>query len=246
MQCVILAGGLATRMRPLTEQIPKSLLPVEGDRPFVDYQLQYLREQGIEEAVFCIGYKGEMIRQYVGEGSSWSLKVQYADEGKDLRGTGGALRLAFDHGFLKEKFFVVYGDSFLPIDFRKVWEAFGTNSESTALMTVMENSNQWDQSNACYSQGKVPLYDKRIQPKPAEMKFIDYGLSILERTTVRECIPSQGKFDLADVFHTLSLQGKLAGYLVHERFYEIGSFQGLDDFKKYIRRVGHLSSPMSI
>lgn len=232
MQCVILAGGLATRMRPLTEKIPKSLIEVAGKRPFVDYQLEFLKKQGIQSVVFCIGYKGQMLRDHIGDGAKWGLKASYADEGQNLMGTAGALRLAQDQGLLDEKFFVTYGDSFLPIDFRAVWQDF-VSQNAPALMTVMENSNRWDQSNACYSQGQVVLYDKKINPKPKEMRFIDYGLSVLSASVVSDYTQPGRVADLATVFHQLSLEGKLRGFLVKERFYEVGSFQGLAEFETY-------------
>lgn len=233
MQCVILAGGLATRMRPLTEKIPKSLIQVAGDRPFVDFQLEFLKTQGVRSVVFCIGYRGELLREHLAKGEPWGLEISYADEGQNLMGTAGALRLAHDAGLLDEKFLVTYGDSFLPIDFRAVWQDFITHTEP-ALMTVLENSNRWDQSNACYSEGRVSLYDKKVSPKPEAMKFIDYGLSALSAAVVREYTRAGQVMDLAVIFRQLSLEGKLRGFLVKERFYEIGSFQGLAEFESYV------------
>ena len=119
MQCVILAGGLATRMRPLTENFPKALLPA-GDHPFIHYQLAWLARHGVDEVILCLGYQGALIRDYVGSGSAWGLRVSYTDEGKDLRGTAGALRLCFDQNLLADTFLLTYGDSFLPIDFSRL------------------------------------------------------------------------------------------------------------------------------
>src|SRR4029077_4747165 len=116
VQCVILAGGLATRMRPLTERIPKSLIPA-GGRPFVDHQLEHLAAHGVTEAVLSIGHHGGALRAHVGDGARFGLGVRYVDEGSELRGTAGALRLALDEGVLEETFLVTYGDSFLPVDF---------------------------------------------------------------------------------------------------------------------------------
>jgi MurNAc alpha-1-phosphate uridylyltransferase len=138
LQCVILAGGRGTRMRPLTDRIPKALVPVLG-APFAGWQLSWLANHGINRATFSVGYKAEMIRSYVGDGSRWALAVDYVDEGEDLRGTAGALRLALDQGLLDESFFLLYGDSFLPVDMRDV-EAAWDDAGLRALMTSCETA----------------------------------------------------------------------------------------------------------
>jgi len=225
MQCVILAGGLGTRMRPLTETCPKTLLPAAG-RPFAWHQLHWLAAQGIDEVVYSIGHHGEMIRRYWSEEPPPVRSVRYVDEGQQLRGTAGALRLARDQGALEQKFFVLYGDSFLPVEFAPVWSAFELSGQP-ALMTVLRNEGRWDSSNAIYEPGRVILYDKNAAPG---MRYIDYGLSCFDRSLFDAATPS----DLSALFHQLSLSGRLAGYEVHQRFYEIGSPSGLHDFEEYL------------
>ncbi|MGK5086336.1 nucleotidyltransferase family protein [Bdellovibrionota bacterium FG-2] len=233
MQCVILAGGLATRMRPLTEKVPKALLEAAG-RPFADHQLTWLARHGVTEVVFSIAYKGEMIRKFVGDGSRWGLKVRYVDEGTELRGTAGALRLALDQGVLDPKFLMTYGDSFLPVDFGAVWNAF-LASGAPALMTVFKNEGQWDTSNVVFRDGQIKLYDKfRTTPDAKLMEYIDYGLSAFDRSVIETRVPQVGKSDLAELFNALSLSGQLAGMEVKTRFYEIGSPQGLKDFDQWL------------
>ena len=237
MQCVILAGGLATRMRPITEQIPKALIPAEG-RPFIDHQLAWQAAHGVTEAVLSIGYRGDMLRDHVGDGQRFGLPVRYVDEGKDLRGTAGALRLALERGVLDEHFLVTYGDSFLPIDFGDVARAF-LASRKPALMTAYRNNGQWDSSNVIYEHGMVTLYDKHYRVRPAaDFPFIDYGLLGLTRQLIADEVPATGKADLADLLHPLSLRGQLAGLEVSERFYEIGSPAGLEEFAAWLRRGG--------
>lgn len=223
----LLAGGLATRLRPLTEQIPKALVPVAG-RPFIAWQLDYLRGQGIARVVLCIGYLGEQIERVIGTGAAFGLDVQYVSDGPKLLGTGGALRRALPR--LGEAFFVLYGDSFLPIDFAAVQAAY-LRSGRRALMTVMHNRNQWDTSNVEFRDGVLVEYNKRRQ-RP-EMQFIDYGLSVLA-ATVLASYPAGEAFDLADVYCKLSLDRELAGYEIHERFYEIGSPLGLRETEAYL------------
>jgi NDP-sugar pyrophosphorylase family protein len=225
MQCVILAGGLGTRMRPLTETCPKTLLPVRG-RPFAWHQLHWLAAQGITEVVYCIGHQGDLIRRYWAEQRSPVPSIRFVDEGEQLRGTAGALRLALEEGVLDENFFVLYGDSFLPVEFGPVWRTFQASNQP-ALMTVLRNEGRWDRSNVIYQPGRVILYDKSTVPG---MQFIDYGLSCFRRDLFDGPTPA----DLATLFHELSLQGRLAAFEVHQRFYEIGSLEGLRDFERYL------------
>jgi NDP-sugar pyrophosphorylase family protein len=227
MQCVILAGGLGTRMRPLTDHCPKTLLPVRG-RPFAYHQLHWLAAQGVTEVVYSIGHQGHLIRRYWDSEPRPVPWIRYVDEGEKLLGTGGALRLACDEGVLEERFLVTYGDSFLPIVFAPVWNTF-LESGKPALMTVLRNDGRWDRSNAIYQGGRVVLYDKQ---GVGAMKYIDYGLSAIERGLL-ELITAK-KFDLSDLFHELSLEDRLAGFPVAERFYEIGSEAGLRDLEDYL------------
>jgi NDP-sugar pyrophosphorylase family protein len=227
----ILAGGLATRLRPITETIPKSLVPLAG-RPFIHHQLVYLRAQGIKRVVLCVGYLGEMVRAEVGDGATWGIQVSYSFDGEVLLGTGGALRKALPG--LGERFFVLYGDSYLPIEFAPVQGAF-VASGRPALMTVLRNGNRWDSSNVVLSGDSVHEYNKRA-PRP-EMEFIDYGLGILNAAVLR-AEPDDQAFDLADLYHNLSLQGQLAGFEVHQRFYEIGSHAGLRAAEDYFLHRG--------
>jgi NDP-sugar pyrophosphorylase family protein len=230
-QCVILAGGLGTRMRPLTDACPKTLLPVHG-RPFAHHQLRWLAAQGINEVVYCIGHQGDLIRRYWEQEPRPVSKIRYVDEGPQLRGTAGALRLAREQGALHEQFFVIYGDSFLPVEFRPIWHAFQAGGQP-ALMTVLRNEGRWDRSNVIYEPGRVALYDKTAGPG---MQYIDYGLSCFRREVFDHLKTS----DLAALFHELSRQGKLAGFQVYERFYEIGSPAGLRDFEQYLEASAHL------
>jgi D-sedoheptulose 7-phosphate isomerase len=226
LQVAILAGGLATRLRPITEKIPKSLVDVAGE-PFICRQLSYLQSQGIRRVVLCIGYLGEMIREIVGDGTKFGLDVAYSYDGTTLLGTGGALRQALP--LLEEEFFVMYGDSFLPIEFAPIKCAF-VGSKKTALMTVLENRDRWDKSNVLFRQGVLIEYNKH-QPI-AGMTHIDYGLSVLTKP-VLENYPVGESFDFAEIYSELSLKGQLAVYEVNERFYEIGSIDGLKETKNY-------------
>src|SRR5580693_6820908 len=217
---VILAGGLATRLRPLTEKIPKALVEVAG-RPFLEHQIGLLKRNLIEEVILCVGYLGEMIEQRYGDGEALGVRIRYSFDGSILLGTGGAIKKAST--LLPGAFFVLYGDSYLPIDFQAVAAAF-IESGQPALMTVYANADAWDTSNVWFEQDRIRLYSKR--EKLPEMRFIDYGLMVCTRQ-IFDHSPSDVPFNLADTLEALSRNGQLAGYEVYQRFYEIGSPSGL-------------------
>jgi NDP-sugar pyrophosphorylase family protein len=229
MQCVILAGGLGTRMMPETRTIPKTLLPVAG-KPFATYQLTWLAQAGIDSVVYCVGYLGQHIRAYVGDGSHWGLSVQYVDEGDQLRGTSGALRLACDEDALDEDFLVLYGDSWLQVDPAAVLRTARQRAEP-ALMTVFRNDGQWDGSNVVLADDRVARYQKGLTPSPAQMRWIDYGLLAVRRPVIADRVPPDAPQDLAPLCSALAAEGLLAGLEVFERFYEIGSASGREELE---------------
>jgi MurNAc alpha-1-phosphate uridylyltransferase len=227
----ILAGGLASRLHPITERVPKALVDVAG-RPFVLRQLDLLRQQGLRRVVLCVGFLGELIRDRVGDGVDVGMEIEYSFDGPGLLGTGGALRRALP--LLGERFFVLYGDSYLPIDFGAVEKAFASCG-LPALMTILKNDGQWDKSNVEFEDGRLVRYDKR---NPSDrMTYIDFGLGALSAEALMG--GSEGatekQLDLGDLYRSLSERGLLAGHEVFGRFYEIGSFSGLKDAIAYFR-----------
>jgi NDP-sugar pyrophosphorylase family protein len=228
MPVAILAGGLATRLRPITETIPKSLVSVAGE-PFLAHQLRLLQSQGVKRAVLCVGYLGEMIEGEFGDGASFGMELRYAFDGPRLLGTGGALRHALP--LLGPEFFVLYGDSYLPTDFRAIADAFYASGRP-ALMTVFKNDGAWDTSNVQFESGKIIDYNKR-ERTPA-MRHIDYGLGVLAAQALVEW-PTDQPFDLAEVQCGLVAKRQLAGHEVFQRFYEIGSHAGLAELEELLR-----------
>jgi NDP-sugar pyrophosphorylase family protein len=223
----ILAGGLATRLRPLTERIPKSLVEVAG-KPFAVHQLELLRRQGLTRIVFCVGHLGEMLQAALGDGGPWGVHLSYAFDGARLLGTGGALRKALP--LLGEAFFVLYGDSYLECDYRAVERAFGASGKP-GLMTVCRNDNRWDRSNVLLGKNRILRYNKHA-PTP-NMRYIDYGLGVL-RASVFDVYPPDTVMDLATIYQDLVAQDQLAALEVKQRFYEIGSPAGLAETVQYL------------
>lgn len=226
----LLAGGLATRLRPITTTIPKSMVPV-ADRPFIAHQVESLVSKGIKEIVVCSGYLGEQIQEFLGNGSEFGCRVQYSFDGEKLLGTGGALRKALP--LLGEKFLVMYGDSYLTAPISPIWNEF-CRSGKTALMTVFWNGNKWDKSNIEFRDGAIVNYDKAAPT--AAMEYIDYGLGCM-RVEAFDSWPEDTAFDLASVYQDLMKKQQLAGFEVSERFYEIGSPAGLAETDALLRQI---------
>jgi len=223
----ILAGGLATRLRPHIVNVPKSLIEVAG-KPFICHQLDYLEYQGIKKVVLCIGYLGEMIQRVVGNGSNWGIDVSYSLDGPILAGTGGAIKQAIP--LLGEKFFILYGDSYLPISYESVQNAF-LASGKYGLMTVLKNQNQWDKSNVIYENGEIIEYNKtKYSP---DMQYIDYGLGIINAQVLFDSV-SEKPFDLSEIYRQLSIDRQLSAFEIHARFYEIGSHKGIAETSSYL------------
>jgi len=224
----ILAGGLSTRLRPATDKIPKALLSVAGE-PFLIHQLRLLHSQGLRRIVLCVGYLGEMIKTELGDGSSLGLQIDYSFDGPILLGTGGALKRALPK--LGEQFLVIYGDSYMPVDYSAIVEAF-VLSKKPALMTVFENEGRWDVSNVWFEAGEIHRYDKKL--RTAEMRHIDYGIAVLS-AKVFASFPDDRAFELADVYSRLVSEKQMAAYEVKQRFYEIGSREGLAELDSLLR-----------
>ena len=231
----ILAGGLATRLRPLTEKIPKSLVEVAG-KPFIVHQMELLQRNGVRQVVLCLGYLGEQVQAEIGDGSRWSIQVEYVFDGPVLQGTGGALRRGLP--WLGEAFFVLYGDSYLDCDYAAVESAFRSKGK-LGLMTVLRNKNLWDRSNVIFENGRIQRYDKKNLV--AKMEHIDYGLGVLQ-ASVLERYPADQILDLATVYQDLLAQDQLAGYEVSQRFYEIGTPAGLQETRDYLLLREHKMS----
>lgn len=232
---VIVAGGLATRLGKRSEKIPKSMIKVSG-KPFLQYQIELLKQRGIKRILLCIGYLGEQIRTYFGDGKNFGIEIQYSMEVENLLGTGGALKKA--EPLLDNDFFLMWGDSYLLLDYRDIWNAY-IKSGYKGLMVIYKNYNQRAKSNVIYKNGKIVLYDKwSSQP---EMIYVDNGLSALNKVILNE-IPSKRKFPVEKIFHKWSKEGKFAAYETKQPFYEIGSTSGLKEFKSFVSHQDSVDS----
>jgi NDP-sugar pyrophosphorylase family protein len=225
----ILAGGLATRLRPLTEKIPKLLVEVAGE-PFFSHQIRLLKKSGLTRLVLCVSYLGEKIVELYGNGAKFGVQIEYSFDGDKLLGTGGALIQARPK--LGDAFYVLYGDSYLPIDYRIVGDFF-LKSNRLGLMTVYKNHGHYDTSNVQFEAGEIKIYDKK--KKTPQMHHIDYGLGLF-RAAAFDGFPRDAVVDLADVQKSLVQKKQLAGYEIKDRFYEIGSPEGLAELDALLKK----------
>jgi NDP-sugar pyrophosphorylase family protein len=228
----ILAGGLATRLRPVTETVPKALLEVNGE-PFAVHQLRLLQSKGIRRVVFCVGHLGELIQRAIGDGAALGLQVDYSFDGPALLGTAGAVRNALPR--LGDSFFVMYGDSYLPCDYSAMVRKF-ENAGVLGMMAVFRNEGKWDTSNVEFEGGgveggKILAYSKTN--RTPRMRYIDYGLGVF-RTEAFQGLPAGKPCDLAELYAGLLQRKQLAAFEVKERFYEIGSPEGLRETAEFL------------
>jgi D-sedoheptulose 7-phosphate isomerase len=223
----ILAGGLGTRLASLSADGPKALIDVAG-KPFIHHQVELLRSRGIDRIVLCVGYRGEEIRSSLGDGRELGVFVRYSCDGDVPLGTAGALKKALP--LLGDRFFVLYGDSYLDIDHQAVQSAF-ESSGSLGLMTVFANEGRWDTSNVHYEDNRIVRYDKH--DTTAAMRHIDYGLGMLHKEALDLVVDGQ-ESDLADLYTSLVARGQLAAFEVTRRFYEAGSPEGLEETRAHL------------
>jgi MurNAc alpha-1-phosphate uridylyltransferase len=226
----ILAGGLATRLQPLTERTPKSLLPIAG-RPFLFHQLDLLRRAGVRRVVLCVGHLGELIEAAAGDGRRFGMAIAYSSDADRLLGTGGALKRALP--LLGDDFFVVNGDSYVPCSFAQLQSAYFA-ARMPALMAILRNDNRWDRSNVVFKDNGAIEYNKHAQ-RP-DMSHIDFGVSVFSRAALAG-YREDSVIDLADICRDLSVRGQLAACEVFQRFYEVGSLQGIADTALFLSRA---------
>ena len=230
---VILAGGLGTRLRPLTNRLPKCQVPVEG-RPFLEHQLELLSRRGVRDIVLCVGYLGEVVLGHFGDGHRFGVNIVYAWERDGLLGTAGALKNATP--LLDSEFFVSYGDSYLLLDYRDIMRRF-RQSEALGMMAVYRNCDRLERSNVALRDGWVAAYDKTT--RLPGMVYINEGLSVLRRRALR-LIPDRIPFSQEQFYQLLIRRGQLQAYETEQRFYEVGSPQGLEEFRQLMSVGGRL------
>jgi NDP-sugar pyrophosphorylase family protein len=229
MQIVVICGGLATRLYPLTQKIPKSMIKF-GGKPFLEQQLDLLKKNRIFDIVLCVGYKAEQIKKYFGDGKNFGVEIKYSSDKKRLLGTGGALKKA--ENLLVDSFLVMYGDSYLPFNFQKAIKFF-KKSNKLGMMIVFKNLNKYEPSNVEVKNNLVKSYSKKRKTK--KMKYIDYGVSIYRKEALKY-LPKNQVCDLTRLQQTLIKKRQLLAYPAEKRFYQIGSPDGLEEFKNYIKR----------
>lgn len=218
-----MSGGKGTRVSNYTNKLPKCLIQVKG-KPFLFYQLKYLNKYKFKNVIVSTCYMSYKIKDYVKNNINF-LNVKIVDDIKPL-GTGGAIVKSLK--YMKKNFFIIYGDSYLNFNLNKM-----INKKSTAIMAIYKNNNKYDKSNVKFNDKDI-IYDKNNSSNK-KFDYIDYGVSYVNRK-IFENLPKNKKFDLSIIFQNISKKKKLYGYAVAKRFYEIGSYKGIKDFKKYLSK----------
>jgi NDP-sugar pyrophosphorylase family protein len=227
IKVAILAGGLGKRLGSLTLDTPKSMIKI-NNKPFIEWQLNLLSKKGVREVVFCTSHYSQIIKDYVEDGKRFNIEVKYSDDGPDQLGTGGAIKNAID--ILGDSFMVMYGDSYLDIDYSEVEKVFG-EINFPAMMTIYKNKGKYDLSNVLFENSIIKKYSKKNVN--SNLQYIDFGLSLFKSEVFKE-IKKGTYLDLADLCEELAENGKLAGFEVKNRFYEVGSKEGIEDFSRYL------------
>jgi NDP-sugar pyrophosphorylase family protein len=232
MQVVILAGGLGTRLRPLTTQVPKPMVPVAG-APYLEHQLRLLAGQSLNDIVVLTGYLGEQIEEYFGDGRQLGLRMRYSRESQPL-GTGGALREA--RPLLDESFLVIYGDSYLPIKYSGLGRRLAMTAASGVIAVYRDPSGQTNVSCnvALDTDGTVLRYDKQASADDRELQYVEAGVLALRRS-VLDLIPPAGASSLEEqVFPILIERRRLLGFRTNQRFYDMGTPERLHAIEAYL------------
>ena len=228
MQVAILAGGLGTRLRPLTQSVPKPMVPIRG-RPFLEYQIEWIRHFGFNRILLLVGYLAENIERYFQDGQRWGLSISYSHESSPM-GTAGALKLASDR--LEDRFLLLNGDTYLPITYTDMVKRF-MECRQIGLMAVYKNTGAIAPNNVLVSdQGLVTRYDKKV---PIGLTHVDAGAYAF-RKSVLDRIPAGTVTSLeGHIFPELVSAGELMSYPVRERYYDIGTFKRLSVAEKALR-----------
>lgn len=226
-QVAVLAGGLATRMYPITKTIPKSMIEVMGE-PFLSHQLRQFKENGMEEVVMCVGHFADQIIDYFGSGASYGISIVYSIEQERL-GTGGALKYGLK--YLDDTFFVIYGDSFLEQPYKPVVDFFEAH-DAKGLMTVVHNNNEIEPSRILVDGQYIQQYKK--DPPPPGAEYGEYGLNIFKKEIIDQVEGTT--YPISDYFDLLTPQKQLLAFEVKDRYYEIGSPTGLEELKGLLTR----------
>jgi len=222
IQTVILAGGAGTRLRPLTKNIPKPMALVAG-RPFLEYQIEMLRENGLTSLLFLIGYRGEQISSHFGDGKDFGVRITYSQEPEPL-GSGGALKLAYQK--LESSFLLLYGDSYLSLDYRDFIQGF-VDSKKKAAVGAYHYRDAGDRGddarhNLCINKNGVVLRFAQ-NSDDEDLNYVESGVMALKKEVI-DLLPGKHANSLGEVlFPALIEQGDVVAYITDKRFYDIGT-----------------------
>lgn len=235
---LILAGGLATRLRPLSKKTPKSLFLFKGET-FLYYQLKLLKKNGFKNIVICTGYLHNRIRSFVQSKKIkyLNLNIKLSRDGIKPRGTLGSIIKALK--VIKTNFFfVINGDSFVTIEFKLILKKFDLIKKGP-LMVIFKNSNKLERSNSMIKNRKILYNKKKLNNK---MKYIDYGVYFFYKKNFNSIKKNKTFLDLSDFLASLSEEGCLDYIITKKKYFEIGSWKGINRFERSINEIHKILS----
>ncbi len=224
MTVIILCGGLASRLYPLSETTPKSLIEIHK-KPFIHYQLEQLHQQHITDVILCVGKFGDIIEEKIGNKYK-NITIQYSHDGELPLGTGGAIKKALSL-IPENDFIVLYGDSYLQIPINKMINKYYA-SKKPILMSVYRNKNKLHKNNIIYN-GEILSYDKELYHP--DMTHIDYGINIFNKSVF---VQTPHIFDLSKLLTDFVKIKQVSSIEATVSFHEVGSFKGIEKFEKFI------------
>lgn len=223
---LILAGGLGSRVAHISGDYPKSMIKI-GEKYFIEHQIKLFNNAGFKDIIFSVGYKEKIIKDFIQQDKFQNINIRAISDGSTPLGTGGAVINALSE--VKNEFFVTYGDSFLDIDFK----SFYLHSQKyECCMVTYQNHNKYDRSNCKYLKNGTLIYDKKAHD--SDFDSIDCGMLYFKKSAFNN-LNFPESFDLADLLAFKSKEGKLQGFEIHKRFFEIGSESGIQDLTKYLK-----------
>ena len=228
-QAVILAGGRGMRMRPLTDDRPKPMVPILG-RPFLEYQIAQLRDEGFDRVLLLLGYLPEIVQDHFGDGSAWGIRIEYSVTAPEQLTSS---RVEAARHLIEPCFLLLYCDNYWPMKIERLWARF-RDAGKPGLITVYANRDNYSRGSVMLGRdGHVRVFD-RLRTSPG-LREVEISYAILTDIALK-LLPEQDALFEEAIYAPLAQQGRLAAYVSEHRYYSIGSLARLPDTESFMQR----------